>query len=97
MTSTHQRRLMPSPEMDPTLRAAVAAALSVAEANSPSVLHFSHRRADGYRLLPALEGYPQPGDDLFADGDAVGTVAGVCQWWVHAAGGRVKVVVVEVG
>jgi len=97
MTATHHRRLMPSPEMDPALRAAVAIACSVAEADTPPVLHFSHRRADGYRLLPALEGYPQPGDDLFADGDAVGKVVGVCQWWSHVEGERVRVVVFEVG
>lgn len=97
--STRREHFVPPQNMDPTLRAAIAAA--VAGMGHPTVLHFHRRQVDGaneYQLLPMLERRPQPGEVLSVGDQVLGTVAGVCLWWTATPdGGRVEVVVVEVG
>ena len=101
MNPSRREPLTPPPGMPPALRAAVEAAVAGGGAVPPPELHFLHRRPDGargYRRLPPPEGRPQPGEELVAGGEALGAVTGVCTWWTcHSDGGRVKVLVFEVG
>ena len=81
--------------MDHELRARIA---ETAPDDRPPVLYFLRRPwwPPAYQRLPALAECPRVGDSL--PDTPGGTVAAVHQWWTaYPDGGRVKVVVLEVG